>query len=85
MVDDNALISPSINDGIIKDDFTLHYSTIDDAVQMINRLGQNTLLAKVDIKSAFCTIPVRLKDRELLGIHWRQQFYVNCYLPFGLH
>ena len=35
-------------------------------------------------KSAFHTIPVRYEDRELLGIHWRQQYYVDCCLPFGL-
>ncbi len=35
----------SINDGIHKD-FTLHYSSIDDAVQMVHRLGRRMLLAK---------------------------------------
>lgn len=74
----------SINDGIHKEDFTLHYSSIDDAVQMVHRLGCGTLLAKTDIKSAFRTIPVRVEDRELLGIHWRSKFYVDCCLPFGL-
>ena len=71
-MDDNAPVSPaesSINDGINKEELTLHYSTIDDAVKMVNKLGRNTLLAKVDIKSAFRTIPVRCKDRELLGMH----------------
>ena len=51
---------------------------------MINKLGRNTLLAKVDIKSAFCTVSVRLEDRELLGIYWKQKYYIDCYLPFGL-
>ena len=51
---------------------------------MINRLGSNSLLAKIDIKSAFCTLPVRVEDRELLGICWRQKYYVDCCLPFGL-
>ena len=74
----------SINDGILKEDFSLHYSTIDDAVQMIHQLGSNTLLAKIDIKSAFRTIPVRVEDQELLGINWRDKFYVDCCLPFGL-
>ena len=73
----------SINDGINKDEFTLHYSTIDDAVRMINKLGRNTLLAKVDIKSAFRTVPVRLEDRELLGIYWKQKYYVDCCLPLA--
>ena len=58
----------SINDGIDKEEFTLRYATIDNAVQMINRLGSNSLLAKIDIKSTFRTLPVRVEDRELLGI-----------------
>ena len=74
----------SINDGIDKEEFTLRYATIDDAVQMINRLGSNSLLAKIDIKSAFRTLPVRVEDRELLSICWRQKYYVDCCLPFGL-
>ena len=75
----------SINDGIHKEEFTFHYSTIDDAVSMINQLGNKAFLAKIDIKSAFRTIPVCVEDRELLGIHWRNKFYVDCCLPFGLH
>ena len=64
----------SINDGIDKEDYTLRYSTIDNAVQMVRRLGSNSELAKIDIKSAFRTIPVRCKDRELLGIYWKNKF-----------
>ena len=74
----------SINDGILKEDFPLHYSTIKDAVWMIHHLGNRTLLAKIDIKSAFRTIPVRVEDRELLGMHWWNKFYIDCCLPFGL-
>ena len=74
----------SINDGIDKEEFTLCYATIDDAVQMINRLGSGSLLAKIDIKSAFHSLSVQLEDRELLGIRWRQKYYVDCCLSFGL-
>ena len=48
----------SINDGIDKEEFTLRYATIDDAVQMINRLGSGSLFAKIDIKSVFRTLSV---------------------------
>ena len=41
----------SINDGIDKEEFTLRYATFDDAVQMINRLGSNSLLAKIEVPS----------------------------------
>ena len=79
---DRAFVSSSnssINDG--KEEFTLRYATIDNAVRMITRVGSSSLLAK---KSAFCTLPVRVEERELLGIHWRQKYYVDCCLPFRL-
>ena len=80
----SAPLDSSINDGINKQDFTLRYSTVDDAAHIIQQLGPATLLAKIDIKSAFRTIPVRPQDRELLGIHWQHKYYVDCCLPFGL-
>ena len=52
---------------------------------MINKVQENALLAKVDRKIAFRAIPVRLEDRELLGMYWKQKYYIDCCLPFGLH
>ena len=74
----------SINDGIDKEDFAFHYSTIDDAVQLIHKQGIRARLAKRDIKSAFRMIPVCYEDRDLLGIFWREKFYIDRCLPFGL-
>ena len=42
-------------------------------------------MAKTDLKSAFHLIPIHPDDWHLLGIHWQSQYYVNIYLPFGLH
>ena len=50
-------------------DFNSSSNCINNVVRMINQLGSGCLLAKIDIKSAFCTLPVRVEDRELLGIH----------------
>ena len=74
----------SVNDFISKEDFALHYATFDQALTLVARYGTNALMAKLDIKSAFRLCPVRLEDRELLGIHWQGQFYVDLRLPFGL-
>ena len=41
-------------------------------------------MAKMDIKSAFRTIPVHQDDRLLLGTFWERQYYVDTVLPFGL-
>ena len=37
-----------------------------------------------NLQNAFRLIPLQPKDWNLLGIHWRNQFYINIYLPFGL-
>ena len=74
----------SVNDGIPKDLYSLRYVTIDDAINMILRLGRGTLLAKIDIRNAFHLCPVRPEDQPLLGIYWRQQYYYDLVLPFGL-
>ena len=42
------------------------------------------LMAKVNLKSAFRMVPVHREDWELLGMHWRNHFYIDTCLPFGL-
>ena len=41
-------------------------------------------MAKFDIESAYCLIPVHPDDRLLLEVKWREQLYVDAALPFGL-
>jgi len=74
----------SINDFIDPEAYSLTYCTIDDAYSIINTLGPNALLSKIDLKDAFRLIPVRPEDWNLLGIQWREHFYVDTCLPFGL-
>ena len=74
----------SINDGINKEDYTLHYSSIDDVTRFAAKLGRGCSLAKIDIKSAFRLIPIAITDWELLGLFWQGSYYVNKQLPFGL-
>jgi len=74
----------SINDYIDANSYSLTYCTIDNAYSIINRLGPNALLSKIDLKDAFRLIPVRPEDRNLLGIQWHQHYYVDTCLPFGL-
>ena len=74
----------SINDGIPKALCGLSYITIEDAIHRIIQLGPNTLLAKLDIKSAFRLLPVHPADRHLLGMEWRNSIYLDTCLPFGL-
>ena len=74
----------SINDGISKDEFSLHYITVDGAVRLMHKHGKGARLAKVDRQNAFCLCPVSPADWPLLGIHWKGQYYVYKVLPFGL-
>lgn len=76
--------STSINASISKDDFSLQYVTIDNAIEGIKRLGQGCFLAKTDIESAFRLIPVHPDDYELLGMCWKGKYYYDKVLPFGL-
>ena len=47
-------------------------------------LGLGTLLAKIDIKSAFRLLPVHPSDRHLLAMKWNKGIYIDSCLPFSL-
>ena len=40
------------------------------------------LMAEVDLKSAFCMVPVRAEDWDLLGMYWQGRYYVDTCVPF---
>ena len=46
--------------------------------------GPGSLLAKLDIRSAYRIVPVLLADRPLLGMRWEGALYFDTALPFGL-
>ena len=73
----------SINDGIAQDVTSIQYAQLEDAVQMVRVLGRGTLLAKVDLKSAYQVVPVH-RDDWSLAIQWERQTYLDTALPFGL-
>lgn len=74
----------SVNDGINSSLCSLSYASVDDAADIILQLGTNTLLAKLDIKSAYRIVPVHPEDRWLLGMMWMHKVYIDMVLPFGL-
>ena len=51
---------------------------------MVSRLGRGALMAKFDVEAAYRNIPVHPYDRFLLGMKWRESYYVDLTLPFGL-
>ncbi len=74
----------SINDHISRDDYSLTYSSVDDAVRILSQLGRGALMAKADLRAAFRMVPVHPEDWDRLGIFWRGCYYVDTRLPFGL-
>ena len=83
-MDLSALLGFSVNDYICKEDFSLHYTTVDDAVALISHHGREALMFKEDLKSAFQLIPVHPSNWPLLGLFWEGYYYVDKFLPFGL-
>lgn len=73
----------SVNDFIDPKLCSVQYTKFDQAVEMIQRLGEGALLAKADIKSAFRLLPVAKADFELLGLKFKAQYFFDKALPFG--
>ena len=81
------LLSPrsqSVNDGILPARASLRYSRIDDAVKFLSAFRGPVDLAKIDLESAYRTIPVHPVDLALLRVRWHGDVFVDVALPFGL-
>jgi len=81
IVDLSSPTGSSVNDGIDPEEFTLHYITVD---QLVSQFGPGALMAKFDVEAAYRNVPVHPSDRYLLGMKWRNSYYVDLTLPFGL-
>ena len=78
----------SINDGILKELCSIVYITIDDAIKKIKDLVLGSLLAKIDIQSAFRLIPVHPGDRHLLAMEWNDKVLIDipaCHSIYAQH
>ena len=51
---------------------------------MVSKYGLGALMAKFDVEAAYRNIAVHPSDRYLLGMTWRNLYYVDLALPFGL-
>ena len=74
----------SINDGISKDDFPCEYSHFDEATDLVNKGGRDSLMCKLDIQHAYRLLPVRPDQWYHLCYYWEGNYYVDLVLPFGL-
>jgi hypothetical protein len=76
--------SHSVNDGIPPELYSLWYIRVDDAIAALVRLGPGALMAKFDVEAAYRNIPIHPDELFLLGMTWRDQYFVDLTLPFGL-
>ena len=74
----------SVNDGISSTLCSLAYPSVHDAARLVRELGKGCLLAKLDLKNAYRTVPVHPDDRPLLAVQWGGDILIDGALPFGL-
>ena len=75
--------NPSLNDLIDKEEFSLQYVSIDDAINIIKRLGTKSWLIKTDITDAFKVMPLATRLWPYHGIKWDDNSYFFNKLVFG--
>lgn len=73
----------SLNDDIDKSVSSVEYASFDNALSLLQRFGQGSCLAKVDIKSAFRLLPVCASGYNSLGFQFQGSFYFDKALPMG--
>ena len=61
----------SVNDGISKEACSVTYITCDEVADKVGTMGRGTMMANVDLKSAYRMVPVHQEDRKLLGMQWK--------------
>ena len=76
--------SISINGGIPESYGMIQYSGIEEAIRAVQDWGKGCILAKRDFESAFRHIPISPDDSPLLGFQWKNRYYFERFLPFGL-
>ena len=84
ILDLSSPLGHSVNDGILKELFSVQYMRVDDVISGIMSFGWATLLAKFDVESAYWNIPVHPEDRYLFGTKWQGNYFIDIALPFGL-
>lgn len=74
----------SVNDGLARISLLFITLLLIKIVHLVSRLGKGALMAKFEVESAYRNVPVHPSDCYLLGVKWRNQYYVDLALPFGL-
>lgn len=73
----------SVNDYIDPNLASVQYTSFDEAIALVQKLGRNCKLFKMDLKNAFRNLPVHPRDFHLLGFTFMENFYFDKALVFG--
>ena len=78
----------SVNSAIDPEEFSLHYNSVDTAVEACGRVD-HPVLANIDLKDAYKSVGIRPEDWHLLGLSWDlpgvgPRLYYSRVLSFGL-
>ena len=79
----NSKSHSSINNLIDKDQCTLSYARIDDAISKICEFGKGAVLCKFEIQDAFKHCPVTKDQWHLFLVRWNRMYYILTRLAFG--
>ena len=74
----------SVNDGIPDREAHISYDLFEHAIHDLVSSGRGSLMAKLDLKDAFCHIPVRVANWHLLSFHWGSKFFYLLALAFSI-
>ena len=73
----------SVNDFIDPSLASVKYTHFDEAIHLVQDLGKNCHLFKLDLKNAFRLLPVNRLDFNQLGFQFKGEYYFDKCLPFG--
>ena len=76
-------LGDSVNSHIDHNLCSVSYASFDQAIEMIQNLGQGALLRKMDLSNAFRLLPIHPSDFCLLGMFIDDSFYFDKCMPFG--
>ncbi len=74
----------SVNTNIPREFASVQYSTIKEAIELIQKHGRDCYLAKSDIKSTFRIVPLHPSQYHLMGFTWEGKYYYDKCLAMGL-
>jgi hypothetical protein len=63
--------------------FELKLPTIDNICQVLNLVGKNVKIFKVDLARAFRQLHLYPFDVKYMGLKWRERYYVDVSVAFG--